>query len=97
VALAKFGEDAAGLWVPAFWHAWFENYGSLKALAVDDGDGLGGFNDAVIIGGGVGAVLACGVPGQAACPVADVLEPSTLPLLAIGALGFAAWRRKRAQ
>jgi hypothetical protein len=69
------------------WHAWFENFGILGVLAVGDGNGIGGFNDAVVIGGGARAVLACGTPGQPACPV-SVPEPGPLALLAIGVLGF---------
>lgn len=77
------------------WHAYFENYGtSLKALAVGNGDGVGGLNDAVVLGGGVGAVIVCGAPGQPDCPT-EVPEPATLPLLVAGALGLLAWRRKR--
>lgn len=78
------------------WHAWFENYGpSLKVLAVGNGDGVGGFNDAVVLGGGVGGLISCGLPGQPECPT-DVPEPASLPLLMAGALGLLAWRRKRA-
>jgi hypothetical protein len=73
------------------WHAWFENYGALQVLAVGDGDRAGGFNDAVIIGGGVGAVLACGTQGQPPCAVP---EPAPLSLLGLGVLGFLVARRK---
>jgi hypothetical protein len=72
------------------WHAWFENYGALQALAVGEGD-RAGFNDAVIIGGGVGAVLACGSQGQPPCAVP---EPAPLSLLGLGVLGFLVARRK---
>lgn len=75
------------------WHAYFTNFGSLKVLAQGDGDGVGGYNDAVIIGGNLQGGLTCGMPGQPSC---DVPEPDTLPLLAIGMVGYLAWRRKRA-
>jgi hypothetical protein len=76
------------------WHAWFDNYGPLQALAVGNGNGDGGFNDAVIIGGGVGAVLACGTQGQPPCAVP---EPAPLSLLGLGVLGFLVARRKAAR
>ncbi len=76
------------------WHAWFRNYGALQALGVGNGDGIGGFNDAVVIGGNLRGGLSCGQPGAPACPV-DVPEPGSLPLLAVGAFGFLAWCRKR--
>jgi hypothetical protein len=73
------------------WHAYFRNYGSLQALALGDGDNKGGFNDAVIIGGGAGTVLACGMQGQPPCAVP---EPTSLGLVAVGAIGFLMRRRK---
>lgn len=78
------------------WHAFFENFGGLAVLAVGDGDGIGGFNDAVVIGGGTGAVLACGSAGQPACANA-IPEPAPLSLLALGVLGFLFSRRKSAR
>jgi hypothetical protein len=76
------------------WHAYFRNYGNLTALALGDGDNIGGVNDAVVIGGNGGAVLACGTPGQPPC-VVTVPEPDSFGLLAIGALGFWTWRGRR--
>jgi hypothetical protein len=78
------------------WHAYFRNFGALQALAVGNGDNVGGLNDAVVIGGQLRGGLSCGQPGAPACPT-DVPEPASLPLLAVGAFGFLAWRRKRAQ
>lgn len=79
------------------WHAWFENYGALQPLAVGNGDNIGEVNDAVIIGGGVSAVIVCGAPGQPECPTTPVPEPGSLPLLAAGGLWLLAWRRKYAK
>jgi hypothetical protein len=76
------------------WHAWFENYGGLQALAVGNGAGLGGMDDAVVIGGGVRTVLACGVQGQPPCAVP---EPAPLSLLGLGVLGFLVTRRQAAR
>lgn len=70
------------------WHAYFTgSFGALQSLIVGNGDGVGGFNDAVVLGGGFagGGGTIVGVP-----------EPETLPLLllAIGSLLLA--RRRRA-
>lgn len=78
------------------WHAYFRNYGNLKALALGTGDSQGRLDDAVIIGGNLQGGLVCGQPGQPECPT-EVPEPASLPLLAAGAMAFLAWRRKRAQ
>lgn len=67
------------------WHAYFENYGGLQALAFGNGDGIGGLNDAVIIGGGINAVLVCGVAGAPAC---NVPEPTPFALFILGGLAL---------
>jgi hypothetical protein len=74
------------------WHNHFSgNLGGLKVL-VQTTDGPAG--RAVVIGGGAGSVIGCGLPGQPACPVP---EPTTISLLALGlpALVGAALRRKK--
>lgn len=69
------------------WHAYFTgSFGALQSLVVGNGDNVGGFNDAVVLGGGFagGGGTIIGVP-----------EPETLPLLllAIGSLLLARPRR----
>lgn len=67
------------------------NFGGLTTLAFD------GNQRSYIIGGGAGTVIACGQPGQPACPTA-IPEPGSLPLLALagGALAWLNRRRHRA-
>jgi hypothetical protein len=73
------------------WHNHFEgSFGGLQVLVTETDSGL---NRAVVIGGGAGTVIGCGLPGQPACPT--VPEPGTLPLLALGALGIGALIRRR--
>ncbi len=77
------------------WHGYFE--GSLGGLSVL---GVADFNNAsrsVIIGGGAGAQIGCGLPGQPPC--LNVPEPGTLPLIAVAgvALLTAGLRRRRAR
>ncbi len=73
------------------WHGYFSgNLGGLSVLATAVS---GGQPRAVIIGGGAGTVLQCGVPGAPACPT--VPEPGSLLLVATAALALrvAATRR----
>lgn len=84
------------------WHAYFSgNFGALQVLVVGNGDGVGGLNDAVVLGGGFtagggGGVIVCGSPGQPACS-SEIPEPSSFVLLGLGTLGIAGlhFRRKK--
>jgi hypothetical protein len=75
------------------WHGNFSgNLGGLSVLGVALDDV--GVQQNVIIGGGAGTVIACGLPGQPACPT-QLPEPGTLALMAFGALGLARLIRRR--
>jgi hypothetical protein len=80
------------------WHAYFTgNFGALQSLVVGNGDGVGGFNDTVVLGGGFaggGGVIVCGTPGQPACPPVGVPVAPTLPMLALGLTAILGLRRK---
>ena len=70
------------------WHAYFTgSFGALQSLIVGDGDGVGGFNDTVVLGGGFagGGGTIVGVP-----------EPETLPLLLLAIGSLLLVRRRRA-
>jgi PEP-CTERM motif-containing protein len=74
------------------WHNHFAgSFGGLSVL-VETTDGPAG--RAVIIGGGAGTLIACGLPGQPSCPT-QLPEPGTLALMAFGALGLAGLIRRR--
>jgi hypothetical protein len=68
------------------WHGFFSgNLGGLSVLATAlQGNATRG----IIIGGGAGTLISCGLPGQPPCPNGTVPEPGTLPLLALGVLGL---------
>lgn len=70
------------------WHAYFTgSFGALQSLVVGNGDNVGGFNDAVVLGGGFagGGGTIVGVP-----------EPETLPLLLLAIGSLLLVRRRRA-
>jgi hypothetical protein len=67
------------------------NFGGLSILALDGSNPA----QAYIIGGGGGTVFQCGQPGQPACPT-QTPEPSSLMLLAAGAIGLG-WTIRRAR
>lgn len=77
------------------WHSYFS--GNLGGLSVLGTALSGGAQRAVIIGGGAGTVLQCGLPGQPACPT--IPEPGSLPLVATAALGLllAGARRRKSK
>lgn len=71
------------------WHAYFTgNFGALQTLVVGNGNNIGGFNDAVVLGGGF-----AGGGGVIVDPT--VPEPETLGLLAIAGAALLAARRRR--
>lgn len=75
------------------WHTEFSgNLGGLSVLGVADRANV---NRNVILGGGAGTVIQCGLPGQPPC---QTPEPESLPLVALAllALGGALIRRRRA-
>lgn len=77
------------------WHNHFSgNLGGLKILATAP---QGGTTRNIILGGGAGTVIGCGLPGQPACPTHDqvIPEPSSLLLFGLGGLGAGLVRRRR--
>jgi hypothetical protein len=74
------------------WHNHFEGtFGGLQVL-VETNSGPAG--RAVVLGGGAGTQIGCGLPGQAPC-VTQVPAPMTLVLLGVGLLGLRLSRRMK--
>ena len=72
------------------WHAYFTGtFGGLQSLIVGNGDGVGGFNDTVVLGGGFAG------GGGTITPPGGVPEPETLPLLMLAAGSLLLARRRR--
>ena len=72
------------------WHNYFT--GSLGGLSILGTALQGTTTRSVILGGGAGTVLQCGLPGQPACPVP---EPGSMVLVATAGLALLGLRRRR--
>jgi hypothetical protein len=83
------------------WHAWFDgNLGNLDVLVT--GPAFSGgqtINGAVVLGGGAGGAIICGVPGAPPCPPppSGAPEPSTMLLMGAAVVGLYARHRKMQQ
>ncbi len=78
------------------WHGYFS--GDLGGLSVLGVSNQGGVQRNLILGGGAGTQIGCGLPGQPPCNN-EVPEPETLPLVAIAglALVLSGMRRRKAK
>lgn len=75
------------------WHGYFSgSLGGLSVLGIANDDA--GVSRNLILGGGAGTVIGCGLPGQPACPPTGVPEPDSLPLMLV-ALGGLVWASMR--
>jgi hypothetical protein len=77
------------------WHGYFMgNLGGLSVLGTAPASGV---ERNVILGGGAGTVIGCGLPGQPPFPPTQVPEPASLPLVALGglALVLSAMRKRK--
>lgn len=75
------------------WHGYFS--GDLGGLSVLGVAAFSGASRNVIIGGGAGTVIGCGLPGQPVCPPNGVPEPNGLALVALAGLAMALTRRRK--
>ncbi len=75
------------------WHNHFSgSFGGLSVLVETTASG-GAAGRAVVLGGGAGTQIGCGLPGQPPC-IRQVPEPGVLSLMLVGLLGLGRIRRR---